>query len=314
VRVEFLGAESLGVRSLCCLISLPDRRIVIDPGVALGSVRSGLPPHPVQIAVGARARARIVGALNGATDVVFSHFHGDHVPLLEANPYQLSFRALPPGCRVARFWSKSPDDLSPPMRARYQDLKGLLGTRMRVAEERSSGPLSFSRAVSHGPPDSRMGTVMMTRVEMEDGVFVHGSDIQLLDDAAVDRVIGWRPDLVLAAGPPLHLGWLGRSGRERAWRNGERLARKVGVVILDHHLLRSEDGGVWLDALGAGGGKTVCSAAERMGRPRLLLEAWRERLYEEMPVSRGWHDDYARGRVDPDSYLEEFKRLRDCGP
>lgn len=35
--LEIIGAESLGVRSLCCLVTLPDRRIVIDPGVVLGS-------------------------------------------------------------------------------------------------------------------------------------------------------------------------------------------------------------------------------------------------------------------------------------
>ena len=36
MSLEIIGAESLGVRSLCCLVSLPDRRIVIDPGVSLG--------------------------------------------------------------------------------------------------------------------------------------------------------------------------------------------------------------------------------------------------------------------------------------
>jgi predicted metallo-beta-lactamase superfamily hydrolase len=152
-----------------------------------------------------------------------------------------------------------------------------------------------------------MGTVMMTRIDMGDGVFVHASDIQLLDDAAVDRVIDWRPDLVLAAGPPLYLDWLGRSERERAWRNAERLARSIGVVILDHHLMRSEEGGVWLDALSATVGKKVYSAADRMGRAALLLEAQRVRLYKEMPVPEGWHDDYAKGCVDPDSYWRSFR-------
>lgn len=39
-------------------------------------------------------RERIVAALAGATDVVFSRFHGDHVPLAEANPYQLTIAQL----------------------------------------------------------------------------------------------------------------------------------------------------------------------------------------------------------------------------
>ncbi|MCP3890924.1 MAG: hypothetical protein GY702_18935 [Desulfobulbaceae bacterium] len=32
----------------------------------------------------------VVKALTKATDVVFSHFHGDHIPHRKANPYQLA--------------------------------------------------------------------------------------------------------------------------------------------------------------------------------------------------------------------------------
>lgn len=94
---EIIGAESLGVRSLCCLVTLPDRSIVIDPDVSLGCVRHGLPPHPVQIAVGRRLREKILQLLNNATDVVFSHFHGDHLPPLDANPYQRPSGRCHPG-------------------------------------------------------------------------------------------------------------------------------------------------------------------------------------------------------------------------
>ena len=47
MSLEIIGAESLGVRSLCSLVTLPERRIVIDPGVSLGYVRHGLLPRPV---------------------------------------------------------------------------------------------------------------------------------------------------------------------------------------------------------------------------------------------------------------------------
>jgi len=42
MSLEIIGAESLGVRSLCCLVTLQDRRIIIDPGVSLGYMRRGL--------------------------------------------------------------------------------------------------------------------------------------------------------------------------------------------------------------------------------------------------------------------------------
>lgn len=306
MNIEIIGAESMGVRSLCCLVSLPDRRIVIDPGVALGYVRHGLLPHPLQVAVGCRVREKILRVLNNATDVVLSHLHGDHVPLVDANPYQLSVRALPSRFRELRCWSKSSVGLSGDMSKRFHDLADLLGANMQVAEGCSEGPLSFSRAVPHGASDSNMGTLMMTRVEMHDRVFVHASDIQLLDAPTVDQVIDWQPDIVLAAGPPLYLDRLSKAGRERAWDNAVRLAQSISVVILDHHLMRSEEGAIWLDELSAAVGKKIYCAADFMGRPRRLLEAERSQLYEEMPVPLGWHDNYAKGRVDTGKYFYGF--------
>jgi predicted metallo-beta-lactamase superfamily hydrolase len=304
MSLEIIGAESLGVRSLCCLVSLPNRSIVIDPGVSLGYVRKGLLPHPLQIAVGRRVREKILQSLSNATDVVFSHFHGDHVPLVDANPYQLSIHSLPSRFRELRCWSKSDDDLSADMNKRFHDLAGLLGANMQVAEGCSEGPLAFSQAVPHGAPDNNIGTVMMTRIEMGEQVFVHASDIQLLDDPTVDQVIDFRPDIVLAAGPPLYLDRLSNTERERAWANALRLASSVDMVILDHHLMRGEEGVVWLDKLSAAVGKKILCAADYMGQPRQLLEAQRVQLYEQVPVPTDWHDNYANGRVDPDEFLD----------
>ncbi len=129
-----IAAESLGARSLCCVVTMADQCIVIDPGIALGYKRHGLLPHPVQIAVGYQLRQQILQALANATDVVFSHFHGDHVPLANANPYQLSINSLPLGFHQLRCWCKSSKDLSQTMRQRFQDLAGLLGENLQIAE------------------------------------------------------------------------------------------------------------------------------------------------------------------------------------
>ena len=304
MNIEIIGAESMGVRSLCCLVSLPDRRIVIDPGVALGYVRHGLLPHPLQVAVGRRVRENILRALNDATDVVFSHVHGDHVPLADANPYQLSIQALPSNFCDLCCWSKSADGLSVGMNKRFLDLAELSKINMQIAEGCSEGPLAFSQAVPHGASNS---TVMMTRVEMDNQVFVHASDIQLLDDLTVDLLLDWRPDILLAAGPPLYLDRLSKAEGERAWSNAVRLARNIEIVILDHHLMRSIKGAVWLDELSMTVGRKVYCAADFMNRPRQLLEAERVQLYKQMAVPENWHDDYAKGRVDLDEYLAKRK-------
>lgn len=44
MEIEILATESLGVRSMATLIRMPGRTILIDPGVALGTIRYGLAP------------------------------------------------------------------------------------------------------------------------------------------------------------------------------------------------------------------------------------------------------------------------------
>jgi predicted metallo-beta-lactamase superfamily hydrolase len=305
--IEIIGTESLGVRGLCCLIKTAKRRIVIDPGLALGYIRHGLLPHPLQVAEGERIRRRIILALAKATDVVFSHFHGDHIPLREANPYQLAIRDLPGNMQKICCWSKSPDSLREKMKQRAWDLRALLGPNFHLAEGLTEGPMAFSKAVPHGkakeagrgPGDS----VMMTRINMGEKVFVHASDIQLLDTPTIDLIISWQPNIVLAAGPPLYIDMFSDKLRKAAWENGMRLARNVDILILDHHLMRDNQGPAWLEALSAETGKQVYCAADFMGKQRLLLEAGRTESYEKMPVPASWHENYAKGLINAEKWL-----------
>ncbi|MDY0190244.1 MAG: MBL fold metallo-hydrolase [Desulfuromonas sp.] len=301
--IEIIGAESLGVRSLCCFIQAGERRILIDPGVALGYIRHGLLPHPRQVAEGERVRRRIIEALSAATDVVFSHFHGDHIPLREANPYQLAMRHLPANFQHLRAWGKSADDLGEKMQHRASDLAQLLGQNLHIAEGVSAGPMTFSRAVPHGCKGSQQGTVMMTRIDLGNKVFLHASDIQLLDAETVGFIINWQPDIVLAGGPPLYIEKLTAEQRAAAWRNALHLARNVDTLILDHHLMRDQQGPKWLDNLSAEVGKKVYCAADFMGKKYLLLEAERTELYATMPVPTHWHEEYAQELISAEEWL-----------
>jgi len=306
--VEIIGAESLGVRSLCCIAQAGTRRIVIDPGVALGYLRHGLLPHPCELALAARVRKSIVAALDEATDVVFSHMHGDHVPLRHARPYQLSFQHLPQAFFDLNCWSKEPTGLSKRMQRRFADLAERLGERLCIAEGMQAGPVSFSPAFPHGDPGKGLGSVMMTRVDLGSAVFVHASDIQLLENAAIDQILAWQPQIVLAAGPPLYLsdrGALTQQQCQQSWNNALRLAQQVETLIIDHHLLRSREGFDWLDSLSQQSGKRVCCAADFMHRRRLPLEALRVELYRVMPIPAGWYDAYAKGQAEPEEYLNE---------
>ncbi|BBO71288.1 hypothetical protein DSCA_52180 [Desulfosarcina alkanivorans] len=295
MKIEIIGAESLGVRGLCCFVAAAEQKILIDPGIALGFFRKGLAPHPIQVATGEAIREKIIAAWGLATDIVFSHFHGDHVPLADANPYQLDaarVAGLNPGVRI---WTKSAEFLSARERVRFITLKERLAARWQEGN-RGAGPLVFSVPVPHGNQTERNETVMMTRIA-DETVFVHTSDIQLLDDDTVDLVLGWQPDILLAGGPPLYLEHLNSELRNRAWKNALRLADSVDILILDHHLMRSREGLRWLDGISSESGRRVLCAADFMGVPRRVLEAERKTLYEKMPVSSGWHQDYAKGKA-----------------
>jgi len=50
---------------------------------------------------------------------------------------------------------------------------------------------------------------MMTKIE-EDCVFVHASDIQLLNHESISQIESWKPDILLASGPPIYLSKLSK--------------------------------------------------------------------------------------------------------
>ena len=165
MEVTVAGTESLGVRGMCCFVKTAERRILLDPGLALGYMRNRQLPHPLQVAVCEKIRTAIIRLWGRATDIVFSHFHGDHVPLVNANPYQLharNIRALNPD---VLFWRKKRSHLSHTEVIREASLSQILETSFHSAENKKNGPLRFSEAVPHGDPQQTDDTVMMTLIQ-----------------------------------------------------------------------------------------------------------------------------------------------------
>jgi predicted metallo-beta-lactamase superfamily hydrolase len=308
MHIKILGSESLGVRGLSCVVELKNRKIFIDPGLALGYDRHGYLPHPAQVAVGEAVRCEILAELKHATDIVMSHFHGDHVPLSDANPFQLSLHSIGPLDKAIRLWTKGGGGLSQHMIERRASIRIALQRDLPNAEEHSDGMLTFSGSVSHGIPSSRLGKVMMTRIQGPDTVFVHASDMQLYDDRAVTLILNWKPDIVFVSGPAIYRSQHPQPENGAAWRNALQLANHVHTLILDHHLLRCEEGLSWLDRLSHETGHDVICPADFMQRPRCLLEARRVQLYEELLVPDDWHDAYACGKANTEAYQQYRKR------
>lgn len=83
---------------------------------------------------------------------------------------------------------------------------------------------------------------------------------------------------------------------------------------MDHHLLRSKEGIEWLRRLASTTKNKILCAADFMEREPLLLESWRRELYEEIPIPANWHQDYAEGKTDFNSYrIKGWEVLRRKG-
>lgn len=297
MQIEILGTESLGVRGLCCVVRTDGRTIVFDPGLALGYRRSGLLPHPAQVAVGEQVRQTIVAVLQDATDVVISHFHGDHMPLPDANPYQLKADLIVDSLRSVSLWTKGTGDETDRMRQRVESFRHIIQRTLPNAEGKKREPFAFSTPMPHGEKDSGLGTVMMTRLESSSDVFVHASDVELLEDEPILQILRWQPTILLVSGPPLYRR-LSAHQRNAAWDRAVALAGQVKTCIIDHHLLRCDEGISWLERLSDAAGHKVICAADFMKQPRRLLEARRAELYRKMPVPQGWHEAYGLGLAD----------------
>ncbi len=300
--IKILGAESLGVRGLSCVVELKNRKICIDPGIALGWSRHGFLPHPFQITVGTSIRENIIDELKEATDIVISHFDGDHCPLLSPNPYQLGIEEVKDSLSKCRIWAKGPDHCPPTQKKRREELAESLNRDLPNAEGVRDYQLEFSVSVCHGQQEEHR--VMMSRIEEDGEFFVHASDIQLLNENTIETILKWKPDIVFVSGPPLYHYALPshQMQREHAWENAIRLSEQIGTLILDHHLLRSEEGITWLEKLKRTARHKIYCSADFMERAPLFLEAWRKELYEWLPLSEGWHEHYKNGQIDVNNY------------
>lgn len=278
MKIRVIGVESLGVRSMCCVVETARRQVLIDPGVALAPRRFGLPPHKTELARAVLVREAILKEVEKATDIVITHFHGDHAPLAEPDEGQISLDDFVNQLGTARLWIKSRQGNTRLMERRYWDFVRLLGERAVDADGRQEGDISFSFPVLHG--ERGKGTVMMVRIEDGGEVFVHGSDVQLLDDEALAIILAWKPDIVFIDGPPVYLLSLHSLERLRAMDNGRRLVQDIREVVIDHHLLRSKEGLDWLRILREEGQGKVFCGAEWMGLKVELLEAQRRELFQ----------------------------------
>jgi predicted metallo-beta-lactamase superfamily hydrolase len=299
IRVTPLAAESLGVRSMCTYVETPSLRILLDAGVSLCPNRFRLPPHPREFQAVIEAREKISEYAKKAEVVTISHYHFDHhTPSFEdwlcnwtdAETAQQIYEGK---LVLAKDYSQNVNASQRRRGWAFEKTGGRHAKRIEPADGREflfgETRVKFSRPVFHGSPNTPLGWVIMTTIEHEDERMLFAPDVQgPLDNSTVQTILDENPQLAIIGGPPLYLADFRVDERQLAegLKNLEILAKKIALIIVEHHLLRDAEWRGWTKRALESAVKTgnqMVTAAEFLGREDSLLEARRKQLYEDQP-------------------------------
>jgi len=288
MEVRLLACESLGVRSLATVVRTKRSSYLLDPGVSLAPRRSSLPPHPIELAASYIARKQIEEAARTVETVILTHYHHDHFTPFEFRRDEWS--DLPSALslyRGKRLFGKAPDNtLNRNQRKRAATIFEK-GFRLEAADGRSYAEVHFSPPVPHGEETTNRGCVIMVLFEEGEERFAYGSDIQLLNDKAVEILLAWRPSLCVLSGPPLYLDVLSSKDKALAAERAVALAKTIPILVIDHHLPRIPEHRSWLEKVAERTGNaehSVLDGAGLLGKEPLCLESKRKELFSRYPV------------------------------
>jgi len=286
---------------MCTYVETRDVKILIDPGVALGP-RFRLFPHPEEYNALKDSRQRIHEYARMADILTLSHYHHDHfTPNFTDTAWLASSareaRDIYHGKTMLVKDARSSTNVSQRRRGWiFQSFCRKIQAEIIVADGRSfdygDTKVRFSPALPHGEDSTELGSVLATVIESGSEKFIHASDIQgPISETALQFVLSERPSAVIVGGPPTYLAGYKASedSIKRGMSNLTMIAKKVPLVVVDHHLLRAQESLQELSVISTeikplGG--SIMTAAEYMGEQPKLLEANRRKLYEENPPSR----------------------------
>ncbi len=283
MKIIPLASESMGVRSMAVLVKTGDRKILIDPSVALGPKRYGLPPHRLEQERLTSLWKRVLGWAKKADVLTISHYHYDH-----HDPDR------PEIFKDKTLLIKHPtENINQSQKGRASKfLKAISGIPSGVEHadgetfEFGNTSLEFSRAVPHGT-NTRLGYVVELAITEGAETFVHTSDVQGPSlDGQAEFIISSQPTIVACDGPMTYMMYrYGTDALERSIANLMRIMEETPIktMMLDHHLTRDIN---WRKKMqpvfdaGEEHGCRVQTFAGFAGQEDELLEAQRKKLHE----------------------------------
>ncbi|HHT9125434.1 MAG TPA: MBL fold metallo-hydrolase [Candidatus Brocadiia bacterium] len=313
MKIEILGAETMGARSLCCYVETKDTKILIDPGVSLTPWRFGLKPHLYELAASRLIRKRILNRASDADAVVLSHYHFDHYTPAFPRLYDWSDETTATKIYSGKtiFAKSNSNNINYSQKKRSYYLYERKDCKIHEADGSIYKNLTFSTPVFHGEKDSKLGYIIMTVIDDNGERFVHASDCQCFLETTIEMIIDYKPTIVLTSGPPLYLAQIEKGSIEAASRNIAELSKHIPTLIIDHHLTRSERYGEFLTKAVSASSKDnhkIYTAAEFMQLKPCLLESRRKELHEKIPLPEDWHERFANK---DEKVMDEIERIED---
>ena len=266
---------------MATFVETKDVNIFIDPGVALGPLRYGLPPHELEEEE-LEKRWRLIKKYVKKSDVlIVSHYHYDHHNPDEPEIYKDKI-----------VYIKHPTEhinKSQKKRAAFfiQQIQGY-AKQIKYADSSSATfgktKIIFSDPQPHGP-STRLGYVVETLVESEGRKFIHTSDVEgPALESQVEFIIKHKPQIVFLDGPLSYIMQrYGRKNLEASLENMKRIIDSgVKTLIFDHHFLRDKRYPKIIEPVVEYGKEKkarVITSAEFMGEKLRPLELMRKELY-----------------------------------
>lgn len=284
MKILPLASDSMGVRSMATFVETNGLKIIIDPGVALGPMRDGLPPHREEIKKMNENMEKIKDFLEMSDIVIITHYHYDHYNPTMAELLKGKMLFLKDWEKMINRsqWGRASNFLRI---LKGVDLKPISadGKDFRLSDVN----LSFSCPVTHGV-SSRLGYVIEVYIKEDGESFLFTSDVQgPCREEQMSFILSKNPNTIYIDGPLSYL--LGKAFEMDDLKISIKNLRKLmeidelKCIIIDHHLLRDLKWKELMEEiieLGEKKGIKVFTAAEFLGKENQLLEARRKELYE----------------------------------
>ncbi|MCE4606127.1 MAG: MBL fold metallo-hydrolase [Desulfurococcales archaeon] len=290
--IKPLAFDSFGVRSQATLVKLEEHTALIDPGVALGPKRYGLPPTDEEFRALDLARKEIISKCKASDIVLVTHYHYDHHPFPDDDEmYEACFTGK---TVIAKNIRENINNSGKRRGKLFESKVKEIADRLEWGDGRefdfNNTRIVISPAVWHGEVKSKVGTVVMVLIQDKENreKFLFGSDAQnLADPAALEWAVKADPNIAIIDGyPTIFLGWkMSQKSFEKSLGTLGDFIMNTGTktIILDHHIVRDinykEKIKPILD-LAEEKQKKILTAAEYYQLENFFLEAWRKEIHQ----------------------------------